>query len=149
MYSSWHFTSFDLGSSTVKFLQIVNQNPLVATWHPSVLVWLHWHHKLSYFHWQHPSASGKGGSGQGTTSKRMTYPLRTWYKLLRTNKAQDSERFDLQWTLSSLYTHCNTLAVKWYAHSCHGSSPRPTIKVQKVGAGPVPGNPCPFPKKLE
>lgn len=38
------------------------------------------------------------------------------------------------WTGASLKAHCNTLAAKWHAH-------RLTIKGQKVGSGPSPGNP--------
>ena len=79
------------------------------------------------------------GKRQGTTFKRHRHS--TWQKLVRTNWVQDDGRFDFQGTLSS-NAHCNTLATPPSAMTVL----RPTIKGQKVGSGPVPGNLGPFPK---
>ena len=50
---------------------------------------------------------------------------------------------------ASLCVHCNTLTwAKWPLTSTI-TVPRPTIKDQKLGGGPIPGDLCPFPKIVE
>ena len=50
---------------------------------------------------------------------------------------------DLSRPWASLFTHCYSLASEQDTYQCCASL-RLTMKGQRVGGGPIPGNPCPF-----
>ena len=91
------------------------------------------------------TVTNETGRGQGTTFKRITYPEDT----TQTGQNQLGPRWqtsrlplDLepQYTLTVTHQHLNDTPTGTM------TVPRPTRKGHKVGGGPIPGNPHPFPK---
>ena len=84
------------------------------------------------------------GREQSATFKRTTIHCgynRNW---LGPITAKMAENLTSVRTWGSLHVQCNTLA-RWHAHK-HQDSSKNDHEGQKVGSGPIPGNPCPIPQ---